>query len=296
MKTMAFKPLEILFIPLFILAICNQRTIAQATQRPAVRACAVLDNELQHNMIPYTPEGSAAAPGEFPYMALIGHQKENDTVVFLCSGALIDKRFVITAAHCIKNGKPSVVRLGVTNLDDPAQSNGMVELKIKALHVHPNYTLTSAYNDIGLVELENDVNYSSLVYPVCLFTAAAIPLNNTELYSTRWGVNGQNIVGAIHMRILPIPLCRDAYSKFANRLFADGIRTTQLCAHKVNQLRDECAVATGPMVLVEDVGLNKYRLVGIDSFGIRCRSHVPDVLTRISEYLDFIENIVWPSK
>lgn len=62
-------------------------------------------------------------------------------------------------------------------------------LTFKAIHLHPNYSSASAYNDIGLVELDSDVNYSPLVYPVCLFTAAAIPLNNTELYATRWGMN-----------------------------------------------------------------------------------------------------------
>nr|XP_036227165.1 serine protease Hayan-like [Bactrocera oleae] len=217
-------------------------------------------------------------------MALIGHQEENENITFPYSGALIDKRFVLTAAHCITDVEPVIVRLGITNLDNVEHSSGMVEKKIKAIHVHPNYTRASAYKDIGLVELYSDVNYSSFVYTVCLFTAAAIPLNNTELYATRWGVNGQLIVGAVRVRILPIPLCQDAYSKYVNRFIADGIRTTQLCAQDVNQSGDECISASGPMVIVEAARLNKYRLVGIDSFVIRCQSQVPTVLTRVSEY------------
>lgn len=102
-------------------------------------------------------------------------------------------------------------------------------------------------------------------------------------------------MGAARVRILPVPLCRDAYSKFVNRIIADGIRTTQLCAHDVNASENECSVASGPLILVEDESLNKYRLVGIDSFGPRCRSQLPIVLTRVSEYLNFIESIVWPS-
>ncbi|XP_028898065.2 serine protease Hayan [Zeugodacus cucurbitae] len=293
---MKFNSLGIFFIPLCIFAICNQKTNVQATQRPAVRACAALDNGLQHNLIQRTPEGSAAAPGKYPYMALIG-QKEIDTVVFLCSGALIDKRFVLAAAHCLVRLKSAIVRLGITHLDDLAQNNSMVEKKIQAVHVHPEFSLFSAYNDIGLVELESDINYSSLVYPVCLFTGAEIPLNNTKLYATRWGGNGERIVGVVPMRILPPSLCRDAYSDFKDRRIADGIQATHLCAHTVNQSVDTCGnTANGPMVLVEDEGLNKYRLVGIDSFGLHCGSHKPDVFTRVSEYLDFIEGIVWPSK
>ncbi|XP_054087031.1 serine protease Hayan-like [Zeugodacus cucurbitae] len=245
---MNFKSLGIFFIPLCIFAIRNQSTNAQAIQRPSVRACAALDNGLQHNLIQRTPEGSAAAPGKYPYMALIGYQTEDKTVVFPC--ALIDKRFVLTSAQCIKsrsNGKLAVVRLGITRLDDLAQNNRMVEKNIK-FHNHPEFSLFSYYNDIGLVELDSDVNYSPWVYPVCLFTAA-IPLNNTELYTTRWGVNGQRIVAAARMRILPIPLCRDAYSDFIDRRIADGIRKTQLCAHNVIEQWHNCSnTANGPMV------------------------------------------------
>lgn len=64
-------------------------------------------------------------------MALIGHQEENERITFPYSGALIDKRFVLTAAHCITDVEPVIVRLGITNLDNVEHSSGMVEKKIK---------------------------------------------------------------------------------------------------------------------------------------------------------------------
>ncbi|XP_011180913.2 serine protease Hayan-like [Zeugodacus cucurbitae] len=273
-NSLVTKPLAIFFIAFSLLATCNQRTNAQAIKRPAVKACEALDNGLQPNSIPRTPEGSAALPGKYPYVALIGHENEKGTIEFRCGGALIDKRFVLTSAACLVHGKPTIVRLGITSLDDVAQSGGMVERKIKAIHVHPEHTVAAAYNDIGLIELDGDVKYSTLVYPVCLHTGAAIPENNTELYATRWGVNCQLAVSAARVQLLSNPLCRNAFSELIKKRTVDDIRSTQLCAHNVNPSADDCSTA-------------------VDSFGLR--SEVPDVLTRVSEYLDFIEPIVWPS-
>ena len=42
--------------------------------------------------------GDIAKNGEYPYMALLMRGSE-----IICSGTLINKRYVLTAAHCIKN-------------------------------------------------------------------------------------------------------------------------------------------------------------------------------------------------
>ena len=42
--------------------------------------------------------GEIVNSGEFPYMALL---KENGS--YICSGSLINKLYVLTAAHCVKD-------------------------------------------------------------------------------------------------------------------------------------------------------------------------------------------------
>ena len=54
--------------------------------------------------------GNAADPGEWPWQVLL--QWENGTAIYkrmsnwsYCGGAILSKHFILTAAHCYKDGK-----------------------------------------------------------------------------------------------------------------------------------------------------------------------------------------------
>ena len=46
--------------------------------------------------------GKRTKRGEFPYMALLSHYSIDDGInIYYCGGSLINKWYVLTAAHCI---------------------------------------------------------------------------------------------------------------------------------------------------------------------------------------------------
>lgn len=75
-----------------------------------------------------------------------------------------------------------------------------------------------------------------------------------------------------------------------------GLIESQLCALDPLTMGDTCeGDSGGPLNMVLNETTRQYRVVGITSTGFGCGSSIPGLYTRVSAYLDFIENVAWPN-
>ncbi|CAK1556368.1 unnamed protein product [Leptosia nina] len=243
--------------------------------------------------------GETASPGEFPHMVALGYNR-SDVLEFDCGGSLISENYVLTAAHCLDTLdqiRPSIARLGVVEIKEP-RFNRETDIIIADITFYPQYSRKEKYHDLALLRLETPATLSPNLNPICLHTKDENP--TVPLTITGWGKTSttrdtrSNILLKANVSVVPISQCTESYMNW--RRLPNGIARTQICAGDEFGKHDTCqGDSGGPLqALTEQDG--NYRLIGVTSFGRGCASTVPGVYTRVSEYLDWIEEIVWPNK
>ena len=256
----------------------------------------------------------------------IGYKVDNfDKTGYFCGGSLINRWYVLTAAHCFnRQQEPVEVRLGEVDFKEDPDCSGSdcapptQIIPIDKVIQHEDFSLAAPTvpNDIALIRLKRPAKLNEAVKLVCLPLRPAAISNAFNVPDLNRGLNGKTveIIGwgqtnpfdqgellqfGVSETTLQKAILRVIGERECRRLLVDlpnnhgRVRySQQICARDRNA--DTCRGDSGGPLLGKGPG-GELLQVGIVSYGpSNCGAGLPGVYTRVEAYMEWIKSNIQP--
>ncbi|KAI0216813.1 Chymotrypsin-like elastase family member 2A [Lamellibrachia satsuma] len=206
-----------------------------------------------------------------------------------CGGAIIDNRWIVTAAKCVSSFfDVSKLRVVVGDHNRSVSEGTESTWAVDKIIVHPQWQGNTFNNDIALIRLKGMLEYRHEVAPVCLPDAEISP--SSVCMTTGWGFHIQVqvpvsilVFSQVRLRTVDRDTCN------TNEWFNDRVTNTTMCTMYDEGRNDTCLFNVGgPLVCRQDSG--PWRLHGIVIMGAGC-SHRPQpvIMTQVAKFGTWIE-------
>ncbi|KAI7815051.1 Serine protease, partial [Rhyzopertha dominica] len=136
-------------------------------------------------------DGEPAIQGQFPWQVAVRFTTSGGT--FFCGGSLIDRQWVLTAAHCTTGALSFELLLGGVTIS--GSEDGRITIVTQDYIAHENYSSSTLNNDIALIRLPDPILYTTNIRPVNLPAIGAIAPANSSVTVSGWGRISDNATG-----------------------------------------------------------------------------------------------------
>uniref|UniRef100_A0A336MQD4 CSON003142 protein n=1 Tax=Culicoides sonorensis TaxID=179676 RepID=A0A336MQD4_CULSO len=248
--------------------------------------------------------GVRASLGQYPWLARLGYNRTYK-ITFECAGALITKRHILTASHCVDVAPVSVVQVILGEHDARSETDCEMDMCADPVQIFEPILITYPieYNnpeykhDIALIKLNREVKYTRWIHPICL------PLpNDTNIFGginnitevAGWGLmnshdpEGAKVLQTVKLKIVSMDECREAFESLE-------LGPEQMCAGGIPG-KDSCSGDSGGPMQKGLAFRNKgprYFAIGIVSLGMKmCGGEFATaaLYTNVSFYIPWILN------
>ncbi|KAI8039764.1 hypothetical protein M5D96_007186 [Drosophila gunungcola] len=170
------------------------------------------------------------------YMAAIFNQSNH----FQCGGTVINKLFILTAAHCLDTKQRLYVNLGAYYKYTPKR-----QYDVSYGLQHRDYNKFSGQNDIGLLKLANSVDYNRQIQPMCIYLNKEIKKQLASVQTFEafgWGRKRDGLESDI-LQTITLNQLNQQYCKSE---LGESLNSTQICAGVSNG--DTCEGDSGDWI------------------------------------------------
>ncbi|KAK3586927.1 hypothetical protein CHS0354_008524 [Potamilus streckersoni] len=231
-------------------------------------------------------DGEPANHGAWPW-----HVGLEIAGTYFCGGSLISPQFVITAAHCVEkytyDYSSLVVLMGASNRIRPESS--FIRRKVKEIISNPGHRFFEQ-NDIALLLLNESVNYTNYIQPICFPEKDDIMPLYAQCYTVGWGQTkwtegySERLL-QVKMKLWDLDKCNSSYA------WNGDVYDTFLCAGYYSGVKSICKGDSGGSLVCKD-NQDTWKLVGISSYVANfCnKTGRPNIFTDVTKFYDWIQS------
>ncbi|EFB24771.1 hypothetical protein PANDA_007464, partial [Ailuropoda melanoleuca] len=221
--------------------------------------------------------GMEAEVGEFPWQVSIQARNEH-----FCGGSIINKWWIVTAAHCFSSEELLPTDLSVV-LGSNDLSSSSLEIKgITSIVLHKDFQRPTMNNDIALLLLDSPITFSGLKEPICMPRKPS-PSVWHKCWVAGWGQTNSEDKTSMKTDLMKVPMtimdwekCSKAFPKLTKNM---------LCAGYENESFDACQGDSGGPLVCNTESDKIWYQVGIISWGKSCgQKNMPGIYTLLENY------------
>ncbi|XP_067292919.1 inactive serine protease PAMR1 isoform X2 [Pseudorasbora parva] len=236
----------------------------------------------------------------------IEEESDMDGWQLVCSGALVNQRSVVVAAHCVTElgklypldtAKIRVV-LGKQYRSDLRVTKGLQRLRVSSITLHPNYDPLVLDSDVAVLKLLDKARIGEHVQPICLPNVQDTVDDSRQVMVTGWSLLPDQKTGDVekarvgHVMLGDIVHCEQQYDNYGVPI---SVSENMLCGRQgagADQSNICPADTGGILIFPHGQGSQEWKLLGLVSFGYdssNCNPELYTVYTNVANFVDFIE-------